>query len=245
MKSTTERVAIVLFVICIGGFICIRYVQSIRTNQPQKLPNKPFNLPNGNTVYPLGGIVTPIDTKEDRDKASLVVWPDELLNWLFFSVELQDVDANLLTSGKFLVSEKSTFVVSKLSQSALNDDPLIVLSVIEPNANTNLDNLRNMSVEYAGKKASIRTCQGPFMADKEVTGSMIGREGKWENMSRWFVVVDIDQYEIHGEDLAIDLHIEYLDKNGLIIKDQIQGTVNARPFKKIEWPPSEIVKPNE
>lgn len=211
-------------------------------NQSSPFPDQPFKLPDGSTAYPPGSIVTPIDTKEDREKGHLIVWPDKLLNWFYRTPEIEDVSANLIPISKLLVSEESYFVVNRLSQSALNDDPLIVLEVIEPNANASEGGLEQMTVKYMGRDASIRSVHGPFAAPQEVLDGILADNPKWNNLARWIVIVDIDQYEIEGQELSIDLEIKYIDQSSKKIQDKITGTIRARAFIPREWSPKDVIE---
>jgi len=190
----------------------------------------------------MGSIVTPIDTKEDRDKAHMISWPVELLSWFYHTPELEGVSANLIPISKVIVSDKSHFVVNRLSQSAFNEDPLIVLYVIEPNANASASGLEQMTVKYMGRETSIRSVHGPFAAPQQVLDGMISDDPKWKKLSRWIVIVDVDRYEIEGDELSIELEIEYIDQSSKTIQDKISGTTKARSFISREWPPNDRVE---
>jgi len=236
MIKIPERIAIVVFVLCIAGYLGFRYYYSVHSRQTIELPDKPFKLPNGSIAYPSGTLATPIHSKEERGRAHVITSPVKLLDWLRHKPNLNLITTRPIPVNKTLFSDQSKFLITHLAGSESDPDPQIFLKVIEPNANASLEELGEMKVTYMGRPTTIRSCQGPFDAPETVRKMMALDKPKWQNLSMWVAIIDLDHYEIEGENLLIELEIEYTDKSAKKVVDTISGSIDARFFKPLVWP---------
>ena len=196
-------------------------------NKSPALPDKPFKLPDGSTAYPQGTLATHLDSPERKQKASLLVWPDPLLDWLssFWTRHSTQTPKTVVA-----VSEHSNFVLIQVEHLPHPDPPVrerriasFTLLAIEPHINSNAKQLSTMKISVNGESTTIEVDPDIHRPPESTIDSLSQMSPELHDLSALQIRVELINETYVTGDYEVLIQIEFKDELGKSHQDLIEA----------------------
>lgn len=201
--------------------------QRAQNSQKPAFPDTPFQLPDGSTAYPQGTLATHLDSPERKQNASLLIWPDPLLDWLnSFWTRYSTQTPKTLVS----VSEQSNFVLIQV-ENLPHRDPYVrerrianfTLLAIEPHVNASAEQLGTMKVRVNGEPTTIVVDHEIHRPPQSTMDSLSQMNPEFASLSALQIRVEMSEEVYVTGDYKTLLQIEFEDNAGKNHQDQIEA----------------------